>query len=222
MPAFGTPLLDVAASQVVRAGARRIAVNAHHLAGAVEERVWEVLAPRYPGVQWHVSCERALLGTGGALVKLAAWLGEAPFWVLNADSLFLADLGAMAETWRTASADAAILVSPPGSHSVVANVRVDAAGYVQGLATGGAEGDVAYCGVLLAGPALLDVLARASAPSCLVRQGLVPWIAGGARVLAWRGARWFADTGTPERYLQAHRSGLAHADELRALGVFDP
>lgn len=225
MPAFGTPLLDIAVAQVVRGGVRRIAVNAHHLGAAVEERVWAVLAPRYPGVRWTVSREPTLLGTGGALVRLGGWIGGEAFWVVNADALFIADLREMRRAWLGSGADAAMLVTRSGlgePHAVAANVRVDAHGDVVGLGTDGPEDRVAYCGVLLARAGLLDVLARTPAPSCVVRQGLIPWIGQGARVAAWEGASWFADTGTPERYLAAHRAGLVHADRLRTLGVFNP
>ncbi|GGL88010.1 NTP transferase domain-containing protein [Nakamurella endophytica] len=72
-------LLELALARVA-ALTPSLAVNAHHLAGQIDEAARAL----HPGV--HVSHEReALLGTAGALHRLRDWIGGRPVVVANSD-----------------------------------------------------------------------------------------------------------------------------------------
>jgi MurNAc alpha-1-phosphate uridylyltransferase len=87
-------------------------VNVHHLAEAVERH----LAPRRkPRIV--ISDERAgLLGTGGGIAKALSQLGDAPFFLVNSDTLWLdgvkPNFARMAEAFDAAAMDALLLLAP--------------------------------------------------------------------------------------------------------------
>lgn len=223
VPFFGVPLLDHAAAHVVAAGVRRVAVNAHYLGDAVAAHVEQVLAARYPDVSWTVSREPALLGTGGALDHLSVWLGAEAFYVVNADAVFDASLVELAAAAAARGADAAWLVTRDTTFARLRTVLTDAGGAVSAISADPRPDAWVFCGVHVAGPGLLARLPAGRA-SCAVRDGYLPWIRAGARVAAVdlecaRGAFW-ADTGTPERYVDAHARGLASSARWRELGLY--
>jgi dTDP-glucose pyrophosphorylase len=83
--AGGKPMLDWTLEAALRAGASEIVVNAHHHADQIE--VWvAAAAERHPGVQFRLSVEREILGTGGGVRAAARWLhGPGPVLLHNAD-----------------------------------------------------------------------------------------------------------------------------------------
>lgn len=218
MPFLGVPLLDWAAAHLARAGVRRIAVNAHHLQDAVTAHVRGPLARRFPDVAFHVSVERDLLGTGGALARLRGWLGRAPSFVVNADAVFVEDLGAMARAYEREGADGSWMVTRAPDAADLRTVALDPAGQLTAIHREPRDDAWAFCGIHVVGPAVLDRLPEG--PSCVVRAGYLPAIAAGARVTTYETTEFWADTGTPERYIDAHRQGLAARDRLAPLGLW--
>ena len=81
----GKSLIDYGLDRLADAGVERAVVNVHHLADAIERH----LAPRrQPRI--IISDERAeLLGTGGGIAKALPQLGDAPFFLVNSDTLWL-------------------------------------------------------------------------------------------------------------------------------------
>jgi NDP-sugar pyrophosphorylase family protein len=219
VPFYGAPLIDFSVAHLVRAGVTWVAVNAHHLADQVAAYVEGPLADRYGGVAFHVSREPELMGTGGALTLLADHLSGGPFWVVNSDAVFVQDLSVVAAAHASAGHDATLLVSRQPELASMANVVTDADGRFAAIAPHAREGAATYCGVQLTGPGVLELLPRA--PSCVLRQGVLPWIARGATVGTFETRAFWADLGTPERYLDAHLRGWPELDALRALGVFE-
>lgn len=214
VPFYGAPLLDHAVSHMVEAGVRRIAVNAYHLADTLARYVETVMVGRYPDVSFWVSHEPQLLGTGGAIMHLSHWLEDGPFWVMNTDAVTLADLGAMARVHDQSRADATWLLWSGEAPVTLKRVRVDGEGRVLGVHKEGATDGYVFGGVHIASAALLGRLQ--SGISCVMWEGYVPWLDAGARLVGYRSAAPWADTGTPERYLDAHRLFWPHIDTLRA------
>jgi MurNAc alpha-1-phosphate uridylyltransferase len=81
----GKALIDYALDRLADAGVARAVVNVHHLADAVERHLAGRKRPRIV-----ISDERAgLLGTGGGIAKALPLLGNAPFFLVNSDTLWL-------------------------------------------------------------------------------------------------------------------------------------
>lgn len=109
----GKALLDHVLEKLHAAGVRRIVVNVHYLADAVEAH----LASRAHGLEVVISNERNLLmETGGGLVQAAPLIDCDPFLSLNSDNLWVdgpADtLKLLASHWDDAKMDALLLLVP--------------------------------------------------------------------------------------------------------------
>src|SRR3984957_18292013 len=81
----GKSLIDYGLDRLAEAGIEQAVVNVHHLADALEQH----LAKRHrPHV--IISDERTeLLGTGGGIARALPKLGDAPFFLVNSDTLWL-------------------------------------------------------------------------------------------------------------------------------------
>lgn len=219
LPFFGVPLLDLSVAHLARAGVRRIAVNASHLGEQLSRYLLDELAPRYRAVAFHLSREPEPLGTGGALARLTDWLEEAPWFVVNSDAVFLQDLRQLARIHAQQSNDATLMVTRDPAQREMATVRVASDGRFDGIAPAAFGDGAVFCGVHIAGPGLLEHL-LGHERSCLFRQGILPWAAAGARVKTFETTDFWADVGTPRRYLEAHRRAFAELDRLRELGAW--
>ena len=102
-------MLEINIENLVRAGARRIAVNVHHFG----EQIMEYLGSREWGVEIVVSDERdCLLNTGGGVKRAGKLLtGEEAIVVHNVDILSRVDLGEMGKRNRESGAVATLAVS---------------------------------------------------------------------------------------------------------------
>jgi MurNAc alpha-1-phosphate uridylyltransferase len=128
----GQSLLDHVLEHLRAAGVRKVVVNVHYLADAVEAH----LASRADGLEIVVSDERGLLmETGGGMVKAEPLIDADPFLVVNSDNLWVdgpADtLRLLASHWDDARMDALLLLVPlarAGNHSGIGDFHMDRAG----------------------------------------------------------------------------------------------
>jgi N-acetyl-alpha-D-muramate 1-phosphate uridylyltransferase len=109
----GKALLDHVLEKLRVAGVKKVVVNVHYLADALEAH----LASRAHGLEVAISDERDLLmETGGGLVQAAPLIDCDPFLALNSDNLWVdgpADtLRLLASQWDDARMDALLLVVP--------------------------------------------------------------------------------------------------------------
>jgi len=109
----GKALLDHVLEKLRLAGVRKVVVNVHYLADALEAH----LASRAHGLEVVISDERnLLLETGGGLVQAAPLIDCDPFLALNSDNLWVdgpADtLKLLASHWDDAKMDALLLLVP--------------------------------------------------------------------------------------------------------------
>src|SRR3954449_8571144 len=98
VPVAGRPLLDHVLDKLAEAGVREAVVNVHYLPDHIIEHVATRRAPRV-----IISDEReVVLGTGGGVVKALPLLGDAPFFHVNADTMWIdgrrSDPGRLAES----------------------------------------------------------------------------------------------------------------------------
>ena len=109
----GKTLLDHVLDKLRAAGVRKVVVNVHYLADALEAH----LKSRAGGLEVTISDERGLLlETGGGLVQAAPMIDCDPFIAVNSDNLWVdgpADtLKLLASHWDGARMDALLLLVP--------------------------------------------------------------------------------------------------------------
>ena len=115
------PLVDVAGKSLIdhvfahlsAAGVARVVVNVHYMADAIEAH----LRSRSVGMEVIFSDERSkLLETGGGLIKAKPLLGNAPFFCINSDNLWVdgpvSALDLLAQRWDATKMDALLLMVP--------------------------------------------------------------------------------------------------------------
>jgi len=111
MPFCGVPMIELAAAQLIDAGAGTVVVNAWHLADQVSDAASELRESR--GWNVLVSQEAELLGTGGGLREGAKLVPEARrLLVHNADVVLDFSLRELLDEHEKAGAAATILLVP--------------------------------------------------------------------------------------------------------------
>jgi MurNAc alpha-1-phosphate uridylyltransferase len=108
----GKPLLDHVLDRLADAGVERAVVNVHHFA---EQIIAHVAGRKRPEIV--ISDERGLLlDTGGGVVKALPELGDAPFYHLNADTIWIdgvtPNLARLAAGFDPQAMDALLLLAP--------------------------------------------------------------------------------------------------------------
>lgn len=211
VPVAGEPMLLRAARHVIAAGADRIIINVHHHAELIEAFVEdagsfgvEVLFSREP--------ERAL-ETGGGLLHAAPLLRrDAPILLRNTDVIAEFALSAMVEAHRASGALATLAVNRREASRYLCfdenglQGRRDVAADVVRAARPprGAVRELAFCGIHVIAPALLDRITERGVFSIMV-----PYqrLAGaGARIEAYDiGDALWLDIGSPARLREAER-----------------
>src|SRR3954462_2217430 len=115
VPVAGRPLLDHALDKLGDAGVTEAVVNVHYLPDQIIDHVAPRTRPRV-----IISDERdVVLGTGGAVVKALPLLGAAPFFHVNADTMWIdgvrSNLARLAEAFDPSRMDILLLMSPTTS-----------------------------------------------------------------------------------------------------------
>ena len=108
----GKSLIDYCLDRLADARVERAVVNVHHLADAIEHHL---AARRRP--QIVISDERSvLLGTGGGIKKALPLLGDAPFFLVNSDTVWLdgvkPNVARLGEAFDPQTMDALLLLAP--------------------------------------------------------------------------------------------------------------
>ena len=117
VPVLGRPVIDYALERLAQAGIKNVVVNAHHHADKLIAHLAHLTPARdcqAPVV--NISDERAeLLDTGGGFAKALPILGDAPFYGINGDVIWLDGvfntLHRLAARWDSDSMDALLLVT---------------------------------------------------------------------------------------------------------------
>ncbi|MBN8960506.1 MAG: nucleotidyltransferase family protein [Rhizobiales bacterium] len=112
VPVAGRPLLDHVLDKLAEAGVTDAVVNVHYLPDQIIDHTAARTTPRIT-----ISDERdAVLGTGGGVVKALPHLGDAPFYHLNADTLWIdgaqPNLIRLADAFDPARMDILLLMAP--------------------------------------------------------------------------------------------------------------
>ncbi len=113
----GKPLLDHVLDRLAEVSVTTAVVNVHYLPDQIVQHVKGRTAPRV-----IISDERdVVLGTGGGVVKALPLLGDAPFYHMNSDTMWIdgvqSNLARLAEAFDPARMDILLLMAPT-SHSI--------------------------------------------------------------------------------------------------------
>jgi len=204
----GKSLIDYGLDRLAEAGIEQAVVNVHHLADALEQHLAKRQRPRIV-----ISDERAaLLGTGGGIAKALPKLGDAPFFLINADTFWLdgvkPNFARLAEVFDAKAMDALLLLAPT-TGSIGYEGRGDYAMLPDGRLRRRAEQDVVpfiYAGAAVLSPALF-----AGAPAGAFPLTLVFDRAGArGRLFGLRLEGLWMHVGTPEA-VAAAEAALAQA-----------
>jgi N-acetyl-alpha-D-muramate 1-phosphate uridylyltransferase len=154
----GRALIDHVLDRLADAGVERAIVNVHHFADQIERH----LAGRHRP-QVIISDERErLLDTGGGIVKSLAALGDDPFFLVNADTIWIEgvrpNLDRLAAAFDPAAMDGLLLLAPTAS-SIGYEGRGDFALAADGRLRRRGEREIVpfvYAGAGILAPALFD------------------------------------------------------------------
>jgi len=205
----GKALIDHVLDRLADTGVERAVVNVHHLADQIEQHLQARQRP-----QIVISDERdALLGTGGGVVKALAALGDAPFFHVNSDTIWIdgvkPNLGLLAAAFAPDRMDALLLLAPTTTSIGYAG-RGDFAMAPDGRLTWRGERDVVpfvYAGAAILAPALFrDAPAGAFPLTTLWRRA-----AEAERLYGLRLEGVWMHVGTPEAVAAAEAAIMASA-----------
>jgi len=201
MPLWGVPLIDHLIDMLKRWGVREVLVNLHHAPGHLVRH----LQNRFESPRICLSFEPSILGTGGALVRARWFPDDNPFWVVNTD--IAADLSPrpfLAE-FETGRPLAALWLHPRKGPRTVEMVNGTIAGFRS--ARPGTENTYTFCGLQLVSSDIFRFLGRERFVTIV--EAYEAAMAAGQRVAGIvAGNSFWADMGTAEQYLAAHRDVL--------------
>ncbi len=127
LPFAGRALLEHVIELLVRHGFGDIMINLHHLADRVRAALGD--GSRW-GIRIGYSHEQQLLGTAGAVRRVASWLGGEPFLVYYGDNLTNFDLSDLVRAHREGGAIATVGLLWMDEPTTRGIVHLDAAGRI--------------------------------------------------------------------------------------------
>ena len=205
LPVCGMPILAYGIANLVAHGVTELVVNTHHLGELIEREIGD---GRRFGAHIRYLHEPAILGTGGGLKNALPLLDpdgrDEPFLSVNGKLIFDVDFTALIAAYRAAGELLGMMVvrRVPDARAWGA-VRVEAGRITDILG----DGDHMFCGVHVTRPSVMARLPDGESDS--IRQGYLPWLRAGGRVLAYEHRDgYFAEHSTPERYLASNRALL--------------
>jgi MurNAc alpha-1-phosphate uridylyltransferase len=205
----GKALIDHVLDRLADIGVERAVVNVHHLADQIERHLQSRQRPRIV-----ISDERhALLGTGGGVVKALPQLGDAPFFHVNSDTIWIdgvkPNLGLLAADFAGDRMDALLLLAPTATSIGYAG-RGDFAMAADGRIVRRGERDVVpfvYAGAAILAPALF----RDAPAGAFPLTALFDRAAEAGRLYGLRLEGVWMHVGTPEAVAAAEAAIVASA-----------
>lgn len=203
----GRPLLDHVLDKLGEAGVQRAVVNVHYLPDQI---IAHVATRQKPAVT--ISDERdVILGTGGAVVKALPLLGDAPFFHLNADTLWIdgvrPNLERLKNAFDPAKMDILLLLAPTAG-SLGYHGKGDYAMATDGTLRRRKENEVVpfvYAGVAILSPALF----RDAPQGEFALTKIFDRVNAESRLYGLRIDGTWMHVGTPDAVAQAEQAFLA-------------
>ena len=205
----GRPLIDHVLDRLAAAGVDLAVVNVHHFADQIEQHL---ATRRHPGIA--ISDEREqLLDTGGGVVKALGLLGDAPFFHMNSDTIWIEgvrpNLDRLAASFDPARMDGLLLLAATAT-SIGYDGRGDFALGSDGRLRRRAEREILP--FVYAGAAMFQKSMFADAPTgAFPLTRLFDRAAEAGRLFGLRLEGVWMHVGTPEAIAQAEAAILASA-----------
>jgi len=191
------PLLGLVLAQLEAAGCLQAAVNTHHLA----DQVHDYLRSEPWSFNLSVSFEPEILGTGGAIKQLGEILRDGPFLAINGDILTDLDLAEIYCHHRPGAVSTLALHDCPAYNNVW--VRDGAVVSIGAPPPGGAGSPLAYTGIQVVDPKLMDYFPPAGQKYDLVQAWREAMAKGERLAYCEVSSLFWQDIGAPENYLAA-------------------
>jgi mannose-1-phosphate guanylyltransferase len=201
LPVQGIPMLQIWFALCCQYGIDEVLINVHAHGDAVRKFIEE----NKEGLKVRLSGETALLGSAGTIYANRDWVTkERSFWIFYADVLTTANLNRMLAFHDSRGQIATIGVYEVPDPSRCGIVEFDSNGAVCGFVEKpqAPVGNLAFSGLMLATPALLDEIPDTS-PADLGFH-VLPHIVG--RMAAFRISDYLLDIGTLENYQAAQQN----------------
>jgi mannose-1-phosphate guanylyltransferase len=224
LPVCGEPILAYGIANLVGHGVRDLVINLHHRGDLIRRELGD---GRRFGARITYIDEPVILGTGGGLKHALSLLDpdgrDEPFLSVNGKLIFDLDFTALVAAFVAAPADTLgmMVVRRVPDAKAWGAVEVQPDRRITNIL---GDGEHMFCGVHVT---RASVMARLPDGECdSIRQGYLPWLRAGERVLAYEHAHgYFAEHSTPERYLESNRALLdgapLHHPPTRTSGI-DP
>ena len=216
LPVLNEPLIVRTLRILKRAGVGDVMINLHHRPDTIRAAI----PPGNLGLKIRYSRETSILGTGGALRKIRAWLGREPFLIVNGDVIFDFDLEALLATHRKTNALATLALKPNSDTKIYPPVITDRAGRIlsiRGLPRGHRGTTSLFASVHVVDPVILQRLPAGASDA--VRDLYIPLLREGAHLQGVRQAGVWHDLGSPSGYLKAQTRMLAERSSKRSVAI---
>lgn len=194
----GRPLLFHTLSLLEGAGIRRVGINLHHLGETIRDAIGD---GRRWGIEVTYSEEPQLLGSAGAVGKLAGFIGDRRFALLYGDVLTDLDLGALARFHTQAGAALTMALTTAEDPRRCGVVETASDGRVLSFVEKpeDAEPDATVnAGIYVCEPSVMGFIP--GGPSDFGQTVIPAMVEAGERIFGFRTAAYFQDIGTPEGY----------------------
>lgn len=201
-PIWGKPVLGHTLELLKRWGVKEVLVNAHYQADQI---LAYLQTNPVPGLRYQLSFEPDILGTGGVLPKARWFLDDQPFWMINADVMADLDGIPLIKAFEKQKAIASLWLHPERGPRTVEHRDGLVSVFKSPLAK--TEGTATFCGLQLLSPRILKFLPDSGFAS-IVDAYENALIAGEKIAGVVVPKAYWADIGSPESYLSAHREML--------------
>lgn len=200
LPVLNEPLIVRTLRALKRAGVSEVMINLHHRPDSIRAAI-----PQGDlGLKIKYSRETSILGTGGALRKIRAFVGREPLIVVNGDVIFDFDLKAMVRIHRRTMALATLALKPNPDPTKYKPVVTDRSGRIlsiRGHPSARKGMSSLFASVHIIEPVILGRLPPG--PSDTVGDLYIPLLREGAHLQGVRQSGVWHDLGSPSGYLKA-------------------
>lgn len=216
LPVAGTPMIVWNLLLLKRHGIRDVVINLHHLGEMIQQALGDGAAF---GMHLIYSYEQVILGTGGGIKQAEPHFKGEPVLVLNGDTLFELDLGAVMAFHREQQAAATLVLRQDPDAARWGLVEVTTQAEVVRITGRGLSGPTEtsarmFAGIHILHPRLLRYLPVGKESSII--DAYVKGIQDGERIVGFDFDGFWSDVGTPERYAQVEQDAAAGRLSLAA------